>query len=34
MHQGTESQIHSGTNGQVTLRGTVYGDFRLGSLEG
>lgn len=34
MRQGVESQIHSGTNGQIALRGTVYGDFRLGSLGG
>lgn len=34
MRQGVESQTHSGTNGQIALRGTVYGDFRPGSLEG
>lgn len=27
MLQGVKSQIHSGTNGEIALRCTVYGDF-------
>lgn len=34
MLQGVESQILSGTNGQIALRCTVYGDFCVGSSLG